>query len=66
VPGALLLWRYLIDPFGVWLLSREDSEILFFPSITVAAATLALIVLRDFDHMSLDAYLHGRSTQRES
>lgn len=54
VPGALVLWRYLLDPMGVYLLSREDSQILFFPSITVAAATLVLLAFRDEDRLALD------------
>jgi uncharacterized membrane protein YphA (DoxX/SURF4 family) len=64
VPGALMLWRYLLDPLGAWLMSREDSQILFFPSVAVAAATLVLIAFRDFDRLSLDAYLAGRSPER--
>lgn len=55
VPGALMLWRYLLDPFGMWLLSREDSQILFFPSIAVAAATIVLIAFREDDRWAIDA-----------
>ena len=55
VPGALMLWRYLLDPMGMYLLDRESSQILFFPSITVAAATLVLLAFRDEDRLSLDA-----------
>ena len=54
VPGALVLWRYLLDPMGVYLLSRENSQILFFPSITVAAATLVLLAFMDEDRLALD------------
>jgi uncharacterized membrane protein YphA (DoxX/SURF4 family) len=60
VPAALMLWRYLVDPMGVWLLSREDSQILFFPSIALAAASVTLIAFRDHDRLSLDSYLAGR------
>ncbi len=60
VPGALMLWRYLVDPLGIWLLSREDSQILFFPSIALATATLVLIAFREFDRFSLDSYLADR------
>jgi hypothetical protein len=59
-----MLWRYLLDPLGAWLMTREDSQILFFPSVAVAAATLVLIAFRDFDRLSLDAYLAGRSPER--
>ena len=54
VPGALMLWRYLLDPLGMYLLDQESSQILFFPSITVAAATLVLLAFRDEDRLSLD------------
>lgn len=57
VPGMLMLWRYLLDPLGLYLLSPDDSQILFFPSITVAAATLVLIAFRDDDRLSLDVRL---------
>jgi uncharacterized membrane protein YphA (DoxX/SURF4 family) len=55
VSGALLLWRYLLDPLGFYLMSKEESQILFFPSITVAAACLVLLAFRDEDVMSIDA-----------
>lgn len=60
IPGALMLWRYLLDPMGVYLLDRESSQILFFPSITVAAATLVLIAFRNDDCWSLDQRLSAR------
>ena len=54
VPGAIILWRYLLD--------KESSQILFFPSITVAAATLVLLAFRDEDRWSLDHRLVARRT----
>jgi len=63
VPGALMLWRYLLDPMGVYLLDRASSQILFFPSITVAAATLVLIAFHDEDRWSLDHRLLTRKTR---
>lgn len=60
VPGALILWRYLLDPMGMYLLDKESSQILFFPSITIAAATLVLLAFRDEDHWSLDHKLTAR------
>ncbi|MBC7830619.1 MAG: hypothetical protein H7Y62_01195, partial [Hyphomicrobium sp.] len=44
----------------VYLLDRESSQILFFPSITVAAATLVLIAFRNDDRWSLDQTLSAR------
>jgi putative oxidoreductase len=59
IPGALMLWRYLLDPLGLYLLDKESSQILFFPSVTVAAATLVLLAFRDEDRLSLDHKLSG-------
>jgi putative oxidoreductase len=64
VPAALMLWRYLLDPYGMYLLSREDSQILFFPSITVAAATLALLAFGADDKFALDRLFGGRRTDQ--
>lgn len=57
VPGAIALWRYLLDPMGLYLLDKEKSQILFFPSITLAAATLVLLAFRDDDLWSIDRKL---------
>lgn len=62
IPGALVLWRYLLDPMGMYLLDKESSQILFFPSITVAAATLVLLAFRGEDRWSLDHMLMARRT----
>ena len=63
IPGALILWRYLLDPLGMYLLDKAGSQILFFPSIAVAAATLVLLAFRDEDRWSLD---HGLMSRRTS
>jgi hypothetical protein len=42
---------------GLYLMSREESQILFFPSITVAAACLVLLAFREEDQLSIDARL---------
>ncbi len=63
IPGALLLWRFLLDPMGLYLLDKESSQILFFPSITVAAATLVLLAFCDEDRWSLDRLLADRRRQ---
>lgn len=60
VLGAIALWRYLLDPMGMYLLDKESSQILFFPSITVAAATLVLLAFREHDLWSLDQKLFGQ------
>lgn len=53
--GALSITKYLVDPLGLWLLSQEESQILFFPSLAMAAASLLLVALRDDDKWALDA-----------
>ena len=63
IPATVMLWRYLLDPYGLYLLSQEDSQILFFPSITLAAATLALLAFGNEDRFALDR-LFGRSRNR--
>jgi putative oxidoreductase len=52
--GALGIWKYLLDPLGLWLLDRETSQVLFFPSLGMAAATLVLLAFRDEDGIALD------------
>ena len=53
--GALAIWKYLLDPFGLYLLNAESRQVLFFPSLAVAAATLVLLAFRSDDRLSLDA-----------
>lgn len=56
--GALAIWKYLFDPFGMYLLSREDSQLLFFPSICLAAATLIQLAFRDEDRLAWDNHFN--------
>jgi putative oxidoreductase len=53
--GALAIWKYLLDPLGLYLLDRESSQVLFFPSLGMAAATLVLLAFRKDDAYALDA-----------
>ncbi len=62
VGGALAIWKYLLDPLGMWLLARDDAQVLFFPSLALAAATLVLIAFRDEDSFSLDAMIARKKT----
>lgn len=61
VGGAIPIWRHFLDPFGRYL--HEDANILFFPSITVAGAALALIALRQHDTLALDSLLGKKAAQ---
>lgn len=58
--GALAIWKYLLDPLGLYLLDRESSQVLFFPSLGMAAATLVLIAFRSDDAYALDAKLGSK------
>lgn len=60
VAGAVSIWKYLLDPFGLWLFEQGSGQILFFPSLTVAAATLVLIAFREDDTITLDSVLSRR------
>lgn len=55
VGGALPIWRHFLDPFGLYLFANpDDANLLFFPSLTVAGAALALIQFRGQDRLALD------------
>jgi putative oxidoreductase len=55
--GTVAIWRYLLDPLGLYLLDKDSSQILFFPSLTLAAASLVLIAFRAEDRFALDCRL---------
>ncbi|MBG54038.1 MAG: hypothetical protein CML99_16730 [Rhodobiaceae bacterium] len=55
--GLLAIWKYIADPLGMYLLTEETREVLFFPSLTVFAATLVLLAFREEDTISLDKRL---------
>lgn len=54
VGSALAIWRYLLDPFGLYLLTEETRQILFFPSLGMAAASLVSWAFCDEDRFALD------------
>lgn len=54
VTGALAIWKYLLDPLGMYLLTRETSQVLFFPSLGIAFAALVLVAFRDEDRYCMD------------
>jgi uncharacterized membrane protein YphA (DoxX/SURF4 family) len=58
--GALGIWKYLLDPLGLWLLDRDSAQVLFFPSLGMAAATLVLLAFREDDKIALDEKLKPR------
>lgn len=62
--GALAIWRYLLDPLGQYLLTEETSQVLFFPSLGIAAATLVLIAFQGDDRFALDAVFRKKSRGR--
>lgn len=57
--GALAIWNHLLDPFGLYLFGEEGggANLLFFPSLCLAAATLVIWAFRDEDTLSLDVKL---------
>jgi uncharacterized membrane protein YphA (DoxX/SURF4 family) len=57
--GLAAIWKYIADPFGMYLLTRETSQVLFFPSTTVFAATLILLAFREYDTLSADEMRGG-------
>lgn len=57
VGGAAAIWKYLLDPLGLYLMAPGTNQILFFPSLGMAAATIVLIAFRDDDRLSLDRWM---------
>jgi uncharacterized membrane protein YphA (DoxX/SURF4 family) len=60
VIGAAAIWKYLVDPLGLYLLDAESRQVLFFPSTTVAIASLILIAFKDDDRFALDRLIARR------
>lgn len=50
------VWRSIVDPWG-WLL--EGTNALFYPSLTIFAASLLLLVIRNEEVLVLDRKLNG-------
>jgi putative oxidoreductase len=57
VVGAAAIWRYLLDPLGLYLLTEETRQVLFFPSLGIAAASLVSWAFCDEDRFVLDRLL---------
>jgi hypothetical protein len=57
--GLAAIWKYIADPFGMYLLTQETSQVLFFPSTTVFAATLILLAFKEHDTLSADKIRGG-------
>ncbi len=62
VGSMLSVWRSIVDPWG-WVL--EGTNVLFFPSLIIAAGCLVLIAFRDQETLVLDAR-RGRATTPET
>lgn len=52
--GALAIWQYLVDPLGLYLLTAETRQVLFFPSSTVFIAALVLLAFKRDDVIAVD------------
>jgi putative oxidoreductase len=50
----IALWKYILDPFGLYLLSEQTRQILFFPSLAVFAAALLQLAFSEADTVNLD------------
>lgn len=58
--GVAAIWKYIADPFGMYLLTEETRQVLFFPSSTVFLASLVLLTFREHDTITLDAAIGRR------
>ncbi len=58
VGGVFPIWKHILDPLGNYLFAADErANILFFPSTTVAIATLIILAFREYDTLSLDRVL---------
>ena len=58
--GSMLgVWRSIVDPWG-WFL--EGTNVLFFPSLTVLAASLVLMVTHEDQTLVLDRRFRGKDS----
>jgi putative oxidoreductase len=57
--GLAAIWKYIADPFGMYLLTEETRQILFFPSTAVFAASLVILAFREYDTITLDRTIGG-------
>ncbi|MFK7829389.1 MAG: hypothetical protein AB8B57_06385 [Congregibacter sp.] len=55
--GLALIWQYILDPMGIWLVEEENRRVLFFPSLCVFFATLIPLLYKEDDALSLDRKL---------
>ena len=58
--GLLAIWRYIADPLGLYLLTTETRQELYFPWTTVFFASIALIAFRADDDLSLGSLFRSR------
>jgi len=54
VAGAAAIWQHILDPLGLYLVDEENRRTLFFPSSTVAVASILMLLYRDDDALALD------------
>lgn len=59
--GAAAIWKYLVDPLGLYLLNEESRQVLFFPSTTVAVAAFILLAFKEDDRAALDRVFTRKS-----
>ncbi len=59
--GLAAIWKHILDPFGLYL--QNASNLLFFPSMAVAACTLVLLAFRADDRLSLDQLLFSQRSK---
>ena len=61
--GLAAIWKYIADPFGIYLVPAAAREPLFFPSLTVFAASLVQIAFREQDRFSVDRLFAGKADE---
>lgn len=53
--GALLIWKHIVDPFGLFLFAGDAAPVrVFFPSLCLFVATLVMMAFKEDDTLSVD------------
>ncbi len=53
--GALLIWKHIADPFGLFLFAEDEApRRTFFPSLCLFVATLVMMAFKEDDTLSVD------------
>ena len=66
VGGAIAIWRFILDPLGMYLMPQEQAQLLFYPSSIIAVASLIMLAFKSDDKFALDELRGARHEVAEA